>query len=261
MTSFLYHGTPRYWMARDDTSWQDEGLPTTPWQVALVEGGHCIFKRHIATDPNATSLSTGQREKTHVVGWHKMFGKARQLPIWIHVHSTDKNDGDDSAGFHDMRLRSSQWHVWWTTCSSSSSDLHRSTWHLHQWKHDLKAWGLGGALGALGASIFQEITFLARCSHHASIWLCRCIGNRQVATQLGEASLHNVNGTCRADETQNSLEPPSLRSSKSTTPPLSFADEFVDWVKFSRTKIAPAEELGKPALFHRQEMLQNLKTL
>ena len=51
---------------RDDTSWQDEGLPTTPWRVAPVEGGRCIFKSHMPTDPNATSLSTGQREKdTH----------------------------------------------------------------------------------------------------------------------------------------------------------------------------------------------------
>ena len=36
------------------------------------------------------SLSTGQREKSHVVGWHKMFGKAQQLPISTHVHSTSE---------------------------------------------------------------------------------------------------------------------------------------------------------------------------
>ena len=55
--------TTRCWMSRDDTSWQDEGLPTTPRLVALVEGGYCIFKKHIATDPNATSLSTRQPER------------------------------------------------------------------------------------------------------------------------------------------------------------------------------------------------------
>ena len=87
----------------------------------------------MSTDPNATSLTidraTGKRP-THTVGWHKKFGKAWQLPILIHVHSTERNDGDDPTGFHDMCLRSSQWHVWWTTCSSSSSAFQRSTWHL-----------------------------------------------------------------------------------------------------------------------------------
>ena len=72
----------------------------------------------------------GNGKKTHMVGWHKKFGKARQLPVLIHVHSTERNDGDDPTGFHDMCLRSSQWHVWWTTCSSSWSDFHRSTSHL-----------------------------------------------------------------------------------------------------------------------------------
>ena len=47
----------------------------------------------------------GNGKKTHMVGWHKKFGKARQLPILIHVHSTERNDGDDSTGFHDC------WHV------------------------------------------------------------------------------------------------------------------------------------------------------
>ena len=49
------------------------------------------------------------------------------------------------------------------------------------------------------ASKIQQITFLARCSHHTSIWLWRCVGDRQSATRLGEASLVHVNGTCSRD--------------------------------------------------------------
>ena len=53
----------------------------------------------------------------------------------------------------------------------------------------------------------QEVTFfetqrlqsISTDSHHASIWLWRCVGDRQVAARLGEASLLDVNGTCGED--------------------------------------------------------------
>ena len=130
MTSFLHHGNNevldvpwRYLM----TGWgppHNSMASCTGWRrpLHLQKAHHHRPKCHLTID-----RATGK--KTHVVGWHKKFGKARQLPILIHVHSTERNDGDDPTGFHDMCLRSSQWHVWWTTCSSSS-DFHQSTSHL-----------------------------------------------------------------------------------------------------------------------------------
>ena len=87
--------TTRYQMSRDDTSWQDDGLPTTPWQVALVEGGHCVFKRHMPTDPNATSLSTTQ--------WENM-GK--------NTHGAMTQNVRESAAAADLNPFALNWQEW-----------------------------------------------------------------------------------------------------------------------------------------------------
>jgi len=52
-------------------------VPTTPRRVALVERGRCIFKRHMPTDPNATSLSTRQWKKLEKDTYGGMTQKVR----------------------------------------------------------------------------------------------------------------------------------------------------------------------------------------
>ena len=244
----------------------------------------------MSTDPNATSLTidraTGKRP-THTVGWHKKFGKAWQLPILIHVHSTERNDGDDPTGFHDMCLRSSQWHVWWTTCSSSSSAFQRSTRHLISGcKHFQKDpeshlfWNAAPLKHLNGFSPRLHLTLPMHqwsSSCHPTGWSFPSRRKWHLRPRCSVLAKHRDTSNTTCETLENSLwshlkqpqttQNSTLRSSQvhHTTPPFS-ADAFVivkvplDWVRLpSHTKMAPAE-LRRPALFHRQEMLQHLKT-
>ena len=124
----------------------------------------------MATDPNATSLSVhGAIGKDTHGGMTQKFGKAQQLPILIRLHSTERNDGHDSTGLHDIcasDLCSGMCDGQLVVHRQISTDPHRTYINRN------KTQGLGGCIGCYGCKTFsngfsrkiQEVTLLARCN-------------------------------------------------------------------------------------------------